>query len=123
MSFNQLKYLVMMSFNKPLRVTFIILALYTLQSCYSVRIMTTKGVAEPDPLNQQDGFYKQKEVKEIKETIDLKILEKGFTLLEKCGDKGFHSIEYRNTFGGVLLSAVTFGKKRRVLIKYVCIKE
>lgn len=94
-----------------------------LQSCYSVRMVTTMGVPEPNPMNQEDGFYKQKEVVEVDTTITLKLLEKEFTLLEKCGDRGFHSIEYRNTFGGILLSAVTFGKKRKVKVKYVCLKE
>jgi len=35
---------------------------------------------------------------------------------------GIYIVEYRNTFGGVLLSGVTFGRKRRVRVKYVCLK-
>lgn len=56
-------------------------------------------------------------------TITLKLAEGEFYLIEKCPSGGFYSFEYRSTFGGVLLSAITFGKKRRVKIKYVCLKE
>lgn len=56
-------------------------------------------------------------------TIKLKIAEGGFHLIKKCAAGGFYSFEYRNTLGGVLLSAITLGKVRRVRVKYVCLKE
>ena len=94
-----------------------------LSSCYSVRIVNREGVPEPDPLNTTNNWYKGKKVHTLDTTISLKLTEGEFFLLEKCPTGGFYSFEYRVTFGGVLLSAVTFGKKRRVRIKYVCLKE
>ncbi|MDZ7691663.1 MAG: hypothetical protein U5K69_11155 [Balneolaceae bacterium] len=43
-------------------------------------------------------------------------VEKDFTLLlQECGDDGLHTVEYRNTFGGILLNAITFGRSRQVV--------
>jgi hypothetical protein len=106
-----------------LRLCCILLLLTFLQSCYSVRMVNTNGVPQPDPMNTVDGFYRHKSVTELDTVVKLKTLEKEFTLLEKCGDRGFYSIEYRNTFGGLLRSLFSFGKKRTVKIKYVCLKE
>ncbi|WP_026898978.1 hypothetical protein [Daejeonella oryzae] len=117
-----------MNIKKPTRPRLLLLSLLAalflvLQSCYSVRLVNTRGVPEPDPLNNSSGFYRGKKVIEIDTTISLKLLQSEFTLLEKCNEGGFHSLEYRVTFGGVLLSGITFGKKRIVKIKYVCLKE
>lgn len=92
-------------------------------SCYSVRFVNKDGVFEPDPTNQSDGFYKGMMVHELDTTISLKLLEGQFHLIERCPSGAFYSFEYRVTFGGVLLSAITFGKKRQVKIKYVCSKQ
>jgi hypothetical protein len=108
------------------RVTAFLLLFFTLvffTSCYSVRIVNKEGVPEPDPLNNSGNFYKGKKVHVLDTTISLKLTEGEFHLIERCATGGFYSFEYRVTFGGVLLSAITFGKKRRVKIKYVCLKE
>ena len=55
--------------------------------------------------------------------ISLKLQEGEFSLIERCPSGGCYSFEYRATFGGVLLNAVTFGRKRQVKIKYVCLKQ
>jgi len=92
-------------------------------SCYSVRIVNRDGIPEPDPLNTSRDFYKGKKVRILDTVITLKPLEGEFYLIEKCASGGFYSFEYRVTLGGALLSAITFGKKRKVQIKYVCLKE
>jgi hypothetical protein len=97
--------------------------LLQLSSCYSVRMVNTKGIPEPDPLNTSNGFYRGKLVHELDTVISLKALQNEFTLLEKCSEGCFYSLEYRVTLGSVLLSGVTLGKKRKVKIKYVCLKE
>jgi hypothetical protein len=99
------------------------LALIILSSCYSVRLVNKDGVPEPDPLNQSGNFYKGLKVHVLDTTIKLKLAEGEFHLIERCAAGGFYSFEYRVTFGGVLLSAITFGKKRKVKVKYVCLKE
>lgn len=98
-------------------------AVILLPSCYSVRVVNKDGIPEPDPLNMSNDFYQGKKVHVLDTTIRLKLLEGEFFLIERCPSGCFYSFEYRVTFGGVLLSAVTFGKKRKVKIKYVCSKE
>lgn len=91
--------------------------------CYSVRLQTTTGIPMPDPVSERSDFYRNMLVIEKDTVIRLTALEKEFTLLIKdCESGALHTVEYRNTFGGLLLSAVTFGKRRKVKIKYVCIK-
>ena len=93
-------------------------------SCYSVRIMNKDATPEPDPFNTTEGFYRSKMTHTLDTTIGLKLVEGDFHLIVKpCGSKGFYSFEYKVKLAGVLLSAVTFGKKRKVNIKYVCVKE
>jgi hypothetical protein len=99
------------------------LLIVLLTSCYSVRIVNKDGVPEPDPLNQSGNFYKGLKVHTLDTTIKLKLAEGEFHLIERCASGGFFSFEYRVNLGGVLLSAVTLGKLRRVKIKYVCLKE
>lgn len=92
-------------------------------SCYSVRLKNVYGDPKPDPFTDRKDYYRYMDVQEIDTVITIKATDKDFTMLIKdCGTSGIHTIEYRNTFGGVLLSAVTFGRKRRVRVKYVCMK-
>ena len=107
----------------PALLTGIFIIMIALSSCYSVRIVNREGTPEPDPLNNSNNFYKGKKVHVLDTTISLKLQEGEFYLIERCPSGGFFSVEYRVTFGGVLLSAITFGKKRKVKIKYVCLKE
>jgi hypothetical protein len=109
---------------KQLRVCAATISLIVLlSSCYSVRIVNRDGVPEPDPMNTSGDFYKGKKVHVVDTVITLKPQEGEFSLIEKCPAQGFYSLEYRATFGGVLLNAVTFGRKRQVKIKYVCLKQ
>lgn len=91
-------------------------------SCYSVRVVSRDGVPQPDPLNQSNDFYKNKNVTVVDTTVTLKLTDGEFFLIEKCTDGGFYSFEYRVTFGGLLLNAITFGRKKVIRLKYVCIK-
>ncbi|TMM57310.1 hypothetical protein FEE95_12560 [Maribacter algarum] len=98
-----------------------------LQGCYSVRLRSIEGAYEPEvPLVRED-YYRGMAVIELDTTISINATTKDFTLLIKksdlCPSGKLHTVEYRNTFGSVLLSAVTFGRKRKVKIKYVCMKE
>jgi hypothetical protein len=111
------------SSKRPFILLLISFALVFFTSCYSVRIVNKDGIPEPDPLNTTGNFYKGLKVHMLDTTISLKLVEGEFHLIERCPSGGFYSFEYRVTFGGVLLSAITFGKKRKVKIKYVCFKE
>ena len=95
-------------------------------SCYSVRLRNVNGAPELDPFSERDDYYRGMAVIEVDTIINMKITSKDFTYLikesELCPSGKLQMVEYRNTFGGLLLSAITFGRKRRVKIKYVCEK-
>ncbi|NEU10495.1 hypothetical protein GZH53_19370 [Flavihumibacter sp. R14] len=107
----------------PLYHIFLLAAIALLPSCYSVRLISRDGIPEPDYTNNSQDFYKNKQVHVLDTTIRLKGPEGDFTMIQNCGSGGFYSLEYRSTLGGVLLSAITFGKVRKVKVKYVCLKE
>ncbi len=105
---------------------FVLLFLVIFQSCYSVRLRSVNGVPMPDPVGERSDYYRGMQVIELDTTISIDMVTKDFTLLIKesefCPTGRLHTVEYRNTLGGVLLSGVTLGRKRKVHIKYVCVK-
>jgi hypothetical protein len=94
-----------------------------LYSCYSVRISNVKGAPEPDPMNFDDGYYRGKAVKVIDTTVNIGLLDNEVMMIETCPTGCFQTFEYRVTLGHVLLSGITFGKVRKIKVKYVCLKE
>lgn len=106
-----------------LLVVFIIAFALPLPSCYSVILVNKNGTAVADPLNNEIGFFNGKEVIKIDTTIKLKLPDNHVLFFEKCPEGGFYALEYRVTLGGALLSAVTFGKRRKVKVRYVCLKQ
>ena len=96
---------------------------FLIQSCYSVRIANKFGTATPDPANNEPGFYRQKEVVVIDTVVNLGVIENEVMTLERCPMGCFHSVEFRATLGGVLLNFITFGKKKLIKVKYVCLKD
>lgn len=113
------KKLVLKEFN--LIILFVIMIF--LSSCYSVRIATVNGVPEPDPANLEDGFYRLKKVYEMDTTVKLSLLENQVMVMENCPSGGFQVVEYRVTLGAALLSGITFGKHRKIQVKYCCLIE
>ena len=97
-----------------------------LTSCYSVRLRNVNGAPELDPFSDRDDYYRGMAVVEIDTVISMKVTSKDFTYLIKesdvCESGKLNIIEYRNTFGSTLLSGITFGKKRKLKMKYVCEK-
>ncbi len=117
----------MFSFHsKLIRALLIICVALSLQSCYSIRVMSTEGERQPDPVSERTDDYRNVSVIELDTTLTIKATTSIPTFLikrtPKCKSGQLHTVEYRNTFGGVLLSAVTLGRKRRMKIKYVCVK-
>ena len=100
-----------------------IFILISLQSCYSVIISNKRGVPEPDDSNTDVGFYNGKKVFVIDTTIKIGAVKNTVVFREGCPEGAFHSVEYRATLGGVLLSGITLGKLRKVKVKYTCLKE
>ena len=94
-----------------------------MQSCYSIRIGNVNGVPEPNPVNFDTGYYRNKMVHVLDTTVNLKVLENQVWVIETCPEGCFQSVEYRVTLGAALLSGITLGKVRKIQVKYVCLKE
>jgi hypothetical protein len=95
-----------------------------MQSCsYSIIVSNQRGTAQPDPLNQELGFYNRKEVKTIDTVVNLSLLQDRVMVIPSCPEGGFHSIEYKITFGAMLRNTFTFGKRKSIKVKYVCLKD
>lgn len=111
---------------KSAHYVFLILSACLLVSCYSVRLRNVNGAPELNPVNMSDGYYNGMSVVEIDTVISKSLTSQDFTYLIKesdvCPSGKINIIEYRNTFGGLLLNTLTFGKKRKVKIIYVCEK-
>lgn len=97
--------------------------LLLLQSCYSVTLVSKTGSGVANPLNKEIGIFTGKEVFEINKTVKTKVIVKELGIFEKCPGDGFFAVQYRVTLGSVLLNAITFGTRRKVRIRYVCLKE
>ncbi|MEH6763444.1 MAG: hypothetical protein V7655_03000 [Aequorivita antarctica] len=94
-------------------------------SCYSVRFVSTKGAPMPPDEMTRDDWYRDKMVVELDTVIKAGITTDDITfrvLKEGCETGKLFSVEYKNTFGGSLLYLVTLGKKRKVKLRYVCMK-
>lgn len=111
---------------KPAKYVFIVLSACLLVSCYSVRLKNVNGAPELDPVHMTDDYYNGMSVVVIDTVISMNVTSKDFTYLIKgtdaCPSGKINIIEYRNTFGGLLLNTITFGRKRKVKIIYVCEK-
>ncbi len=99
-------------------------------SCYSVRLTSTHGASNPcqsgiDCLEDAGNFYRDKRVIVLDTVVKSGIMTDGIgirTQREGCESGKLFSVEYKNTLGGALLYLATFGNKRKVKIKYVCMK-
>lgn len=101
----------------------LLLLLYLLPSCYSFRITNQNGVGEPNIFNTEEGYYKHLMVHEIDTVVKLGPADQIPMLIEEgCETSGFHTVEVKQTLGGILLNTFTLGKKKRIKLKYVCLK-
>lgn len=104
---------------------FLMLILLLFQSCYSVRLVSTKGAPMPPIDMDRDDWYRDKWVIEIDTIIKAGTLIDEITFKvggEACESGKLFSVEYKDTFGGNLLYLVTFGSRRKVKLLYVCMK-
>ena len=104
----------------------VVLAALTLflQACsYSIIISNKRGTPEPDPMNAQEGFYHFKQVTVVDTVVKLGIVEDGVIQLQNCPAGGLHSVEYKITFGAILRNTFTFGKRKSIKVKCVCLKD
>jgi len=94
-----------------------------ISSCYSVRFQVSNGQFEPAD-NERTDAYAGYNVHTMDTVVTRKITTGShYFNIDNCPSGALHTVEYRATLGGVLLNAITFGRKKKVKIKYVCIKE
>ncbi|MDC8004187.1 hypothetical protein POV27_09005 [Aureisphaera galaxeae] len=114
---------------KFLKILCVFLSLLMLSSCYSVRMKVTNGFGpELDDTGFDDEDNEDPARGQLFRTIDTIITVKTTTdenpvNIDACESGALHTVEYRSTFGGVLLYLVTFGRKRKMKVKYVCVKD
>lgn len=106
-----------------IKIIFVLGSILVFSSCYSVRFQVENGQWEPADTELESayaGYYVR--------TLDTIIKRQPTTgahyfNISDCESGALHTVEYRTTFGGLLLNTVTLGRKKKVQIKYVCIKE
>jgi len=92
-------------------------------SCYSIRLKVSNGQAEPADTEREDALSGLM-VREIDTIVKVKLTTDESPInIRECDSGALHTIEYKNTFGGILLYLITFGRKRVVKVKYVCLKD
>lgn len=101
---------------------------FSLSACltacsYSVVVVSKKGTPDPDPQNSVPGFYMGKKVTTVDSVVKLSVVQNGVQVNLDCPSAGVHSVEYKITFGAMLRNTFTFGKRRSVKVKYVCLKD
>ncbi|WP_152537348.1 hypothetical protein [Aquimarina pacifica] len=115
-----------------LRKLIVVIVFFLCSSCYSVRLVSTHGA----PMTCQSGideecpdtmgnYYRDKRVIVLDTVIKSGIMIQDIGMRTQrlgCESGKLFSVEYKNTFGGALLYLVTFGNKRKVKIKYICMK-
>ena len=111
---------------KSLQIIILLVLACIITSCYSVRLRNINGAPQPDPFADRDDYYRGMAVIEIDTTFKINATTKDFTYLikeeELCASGKINIIEYRQTFGSLLTNVFSFGRKRKVKIKYVCEK-
>jgi len=91
---------------------------------YSIRIANKNGTPEDSPFNQELGYYNGKRVTKIDTVVHLSLLQNGIMVVDStCLSGGFHSVEYKITFGAMLRNTFSFGKKRSIKVKCTCLKN
>ena len=103
----------------------ILFCIISLTSCYSVRIVNSQGTVNPDPLSERTDFYRDKMVFELDTVVKANAFIDEVTFIASgnhCQSGKLFSVEYKNSFGASLLYLITFGSRRKVKMKYVCLK-
>lgn len=101
----------------------LLLAALSLQSCYTTRLVSTHGVPMPPETMEGQDWYRDKMYGEYTAVVKTSLLTDGMMIKvpkDKCESGKLFSVEFTDTFGGNLLYMVTFGTRRKVKIKYVC---
>ena len=92
-------------------------------SCYPTRFVSTHGAPMPAETVQGDDWYRDKMYGEYDTIVKTSAINDGMMIKvprKFCESGKLFSVEYKDTFGGNLLYLFSFGTRRKVKIKYVC---
>ena len=104
--------------------TLCVLSLCFASCSYSVIVLgTRKGTPEPNLQNDVKGFYAGMKVNNFDSIVPLSVVQNGVELNLPCPSDRLYSLEYKITFGDMLRNTFTFGKRKGIKVKYVCVKE
>jgi len=94
-------------------------------SCYTVTIVSEHGVGEEAAIpSGNHPIFRSLEKVELDTIIKSNISQPNiYYVPDDCPTNSFYGIEHKVTLGSYLLNVVTFGKRKRVKITYVCTKE
>lgn len=112
---------------KTIKIVCLAIVALSLYSCYSVRFVSVEGEEQPDPLSMRSDYYRDKMVVEFDTVVPVNI-ETGeieFKILknDSCKTGKLHTIEVKYPLAARIFGAITFRKKCRIKVKYVCQKE
>lgn len=101
-----------------------ILMSFIFMSCYSVHLKVANGPGGEADDTETEEVNAGNLVREFDTIVGVKFgTNENPINIRDCKSGSLHSVEYKSTFGGVLLYVVTFGRKRTVRVKYVCTKK
>lgn len=112
-----------MSKTTSLKIVLLAIAGALVASCYSTRFVSTHGAPMPAEIVEGDDWYKDKLYGEYDTIVKSSVLTDKVMIKvprERCESGELFSVEYKDTFGGNLLYLFSFGTRRKVKIKYVC---
>jgi len=110
---------------KKLRLFITLTLTFMLFSCgTSVILTSTHGVPKPD-MNEYKDFFRDKY------TVELDTVLRGATVAtdlikvsrDGCESGKLFAVEFKQSFGSSLWSFITFGSRRRVKLRYVCMQD
>ena len=108
---------------KTIKMVAMTLSLFLVFSCYSVQLKVANSIGgEPDDTESEEVNAGEM-VRKLDTVVAVKLTTNESPInIRDCESGSLHSVEYKSTFGGILLYLVTFGRKRTVKVKYVCVK-
>ena len=107
---------------KTIQIVATIFSLFLLMSCYSVQLKVANSVGgEPDDTETEE-ITSGELIRELDTVATVKLTTNENPInIRDCESGALHSVQYKSTFGGVLLYLVTLGRKRTVKVKYMCV--
>lgn len=98
--------------------------LFLLNSCYTLQFKVENGVGEPEDTETEVPWEAGHLVRKRYETIKSKIHNQDNIInIKDCESGSIYAIEYKSTFGGILLSVVTFGTRKAAKLRYICSEQ